>query len=51
MRADGTDLRSREASACMNFSREQASLNSGDSHASSGSCLSTSRTSEARLFW
>jgi hypothetical protein len=46
----GLDVRSFEASACMNLSREQASLNSGASHASSGRCLSTSRTSDASLF-
>jgi hypothetical protein len=45
------NVRSRLASACTNLSLEQASSNSGASHASCGSTLSTMRSSEARLFW
>lgn len=46
----GGDVRSLDASACMNLSLEHASTSSGPSHASSGSCLSTMRSSDARLF-
>lgn len=44
------NIRSLLASACMNLVLEQASSNSGASHASCGSTLSTIRTSDARLF-
>ena len=46
----GMGVRSLVASACMNLSCEHASANSGASQASWGRTLSTSRTSDARLF-
>ena len=46
----GGDKRSRPASACTNLSLEQASANSGANQANCGRALSTSRSSEARLF-
>lgn len=42
--------RSLLASACMNLVPAQASSNSGASHASCGRTLSTTRTSDAKLF-